>query len=289
MPNRRRNRNNRARSHNPRRAKHPSQVSRNNNQITTRTFRATSQIFCQSINASSPGVQGGFAYTASVDQYQGHEFIEQNFEQYKVTAVEILMRPSAATLNNGNQPTTTQEAIAYQNSVYSAMNSTSILSFIDHDTSVRPTFVECEQRPNLKVNALRPNNWTKIARFSPKTLSNASASGTGPSNTFNSSIWMTTENLGTELFGLRGLAYNTAPVFDAQDNVLSVDVRLSIVVQMKGPKNSTASTANVARIPQSRDYFLVSPQHHDEDPSDSESETEALPPKALSLLRPSTN
>lgn len=100
---------------------------------------------------------------------------------------------------------------------------------------------------------------------------------------------MTTENLGTELFGLRGLAYNTAPVFDAQDNVLSVDVRLSIVVQMKGPKNSTASTANVARIPQSRDYFLVSPQHHDEDPSDSESETEALPPKALSLLRPSTN
>lgn len=234
---------------NNRRAKHPSQVSRRADNMVTRTFRAVGRIFFQEEGPPGVGgVQGAFAYTAPISSYTGYEFIENNFEQYRVRSVEVLMKPSANALNNGAVPANVSEAFAYQNSVYSAMNSTYVQSFIDYDTGVNPTFTECQQRPTLKVNSLSPNNWTKIARFSPKTLSNQSASGTGPSNTFNSAVWMTTNNLGTELFGVRGVCSNTSPVFDTQDNVLCVDVRLAVVVEMKGTKNSNATSASVAVI-----------------------------------------
>lgn len=238
-------RNNNNRSNNNggnRKANKPGRVAKDNHQHSTRKFRAVANIFCQQSGTSGlNGVLGAFAYTFPLSSYTGYTFVEDNFEEYKVTNVEVLMKPSAGTLNNGTAPTTTTESILYQNSVYSAMNGTYALSFIDYDTATNPTFGECQTRVNLKTRALSPNNWTMIASFQPRTLSNQGFSGGTPSNTF-ANMWMSTNNMGAQLYGVRGIIANSAPVFDTQDNVLAVDVRLQLTVQMRGPKNTNTST-----------------------------------------------
>lgn len=127
------------------------------------------------------------------------------------------------------------------------MNSTYVQSFIDYDSDVNPSFNDCLSRPSLKVRALSPNNWTKIASFVPRTVSNQSAGNTAPTNTF-SRHWMSTTNMDTKLFGLRGLISNPSPCFDTQDNVAAVDVRVTITVQMKGPKNTLVDDRQFATI-----------------------------------------
>lgn len=218
-------------------------MARRNDQVTTRKFRGISQIFFQATSASGSGngTEGGFSIASALDAYQGSDFVSNNFEQYKVTNVEVLMKPSAATLE---APTDVAASLSYQNRVYSAMNQTYIQSFIDYDTDANPTFVECLQRPNLKTRALSPNNWTKVASFTPRTVSNQAAGNTAPTNTYNRH-WMSTTNLDTKLFGFRGLGSNPCPVFDTQDNVMCIDTRVTVTVQMRGPKNASDSSAQL--------------------------------------------
>lgn len=244
--NRNRNRNSRNQRGNRggRLANKPRRVARSNNQQATRKFRAVSQLYFQQSESSTNGTYGAFAYTFPLSSYTGYQFVEDNFEQYKVTNVEVLMKPSLTTINNGEAPANTQESILFQNSIYSAMNGTYVRSFIDYDTGTAPTIQECETRTNLKVRALVPNNWTKIASFCPRSLSNQGFTGGTPSNTFQNH-WMSTNNMGTQLFGVRGVASNSSPIFDTQDNVMAIEIRLTITVQMKGPKNATPASTTI--------------------------------------------
>jgi hypothetical protein len=246
--NRRRGGRNRGNNAHGRPANRPARVSRTNDQTTTRKFRGISQLFFQadSSSGSGNGTESGFSVVSALSAYVGANFVSDNFEQYKVTNVEVLMKPSAATLNNGAAPTTTQESILYQNSVYSAFNSTYVQSFIDYDTNVNPTFTECLSRPSLKTRALAPNNWTKVASYTPRTLANPSG-GVSPSNQF-TSHWMSTENMDASLYGLRGLLSNPSPVFDTQNNVMCVDVRTTLTVQMKGPKNTVVTSLTLPAL-----------------------------------------
>lgn len=155
------------------------------------------------------------------------------------------MKPSASSLD---APTTTQNSILYQNCVYSLMNSTYVQSFIDYDSDVNPSFNDCLSRPSLKTRALAPNNWTKVASFTPRTVSNQAAASSAPTNTF-ANHWMSTTNMDTKLFGLRGLISNPSVCFDTQTNVAAVDLRVTLTVQMKGPKNATSDALQLATIP----------------------------------------
>lgn len=214
--------------------------------MTTRKFRGISTIFLQAASASGSGngTQSGFSITSALDQYIGNEFVSDNYEQYKVTNVEVLMKPSATALT---APSSTLSSITYQNCVYSLMNSTYVQSFVDYDSDVNPSFNDCLSRPSLKTRALSPNNWTKIASFTPRTVSNQAASNTSPTNTF-ARHWMSTTNMDTKLFGLRGLISNPSVCFDTQDNVAAVDFRVTITVQMKGPKNTLVDDRQLATI-----------------------------------------
>lgn len=213
-------------------------ISTGNLQTTTRVFRGTSTSFMQVQNQSQGGVQAFFAVTSAVSDYVGSNFVSNNFEQYKVLRVKVSMKPSATALNNGLAPTTTQESILYQNSVYSLCNQTEVQSFIDYDTDVNPTYPEILSRPNMTKRALAPNAWTVVANFVPRTLTNTSNTGVAPSNNFNTSTWMSTNQMNAKLYGYRGCVSNRAPVFDTQDNVAAVDFMLQITVAMRGPKNS---------------------------------------------------
>merc|ERR1712000_84156 len=99
---------------------------------------------------------------------------------------------------------------------------------------------ECQSRNNLKVRALSPNNWTKVAHFVPRTLNNQSGAGPAPSITFDNK-WLSTNNLDVTQFGYRGLFTNDAPVFDTQENIMSVDIRVTATVHMRGPKNASST------------------------------------------------
>lgn len=253
-PRQRRRRNNRP-------AIRPHRVARANNQVSMRRFRGTSRILFQQ-QSGGGGVEGGFSIASAISDYIGSSFISDNFEQYKVTNVEVLMKPSAAALS---PPTTTQDSIIYQNSVYSAMNQTYVQSFIDYDSDQNPSFAECQTRPNLKVRALMPNNWTKIASFSPKTLSNQSATGSAPTITF-ANEWLSTNNLTTLQFGVRGLCTNDSPVFDTQDNICSVDVRVTATVHMRGPKNDTTE-ASLTQLSISKPLVIESANDSEENKS----------------------
>jgi len=227
--------------------------------VNTRTFRATSRIFLQGVNTTQGGVEAYFNFSAPVSSYIGSQFVENNYEQYRVKNCKITMKPSTATLNNGEQPSTTQESILYQNSVYSLMNNTEVQSFIDYDTSITPqTYSSMLARPNLKFRALAPNNWTQVASFVPKTLTNPSFTNGPPSNNFGANQWMSTMNIDALLHSLRGRVSNRSPAFDTQDNVASIDVMLTIMVEMRGPKNDPQGTPpSLIPIPNGAEKFLT--------------------------------
>lgn len=231
------------------RGQKPSRVATSNYAHTTRTFRGTSQNFMQVTNSLSGGVQTFFSVASSVGAYTGSDFISDNFEQYRVKRCKVFAKPSIAALNNGNQPTTTQESILFQNSIYSMCNQTECQSFIDYDTAVNPTYSEILARPNMRFKALRPNDWTMIADFAPKTLTNPSNSSTAPSNTFNSNMWISTNQMDATQYGLRGVFTNRSPALDLQDNVGCVDLLVQVDVEMRGPKNtSNASVSTPTQI-----------------------------------------
>lgn len=235
---------------NKRTAIRPRRVARQNDLVHTRTFRAISRIFLQSTDTTQGGVESFFNFTTPVEDYTGADFVKNNYEQFRVKNVKITMKPSTATLNNGEAPTTTQESIIYQNSVYSLMNNTEVQSFVDYDTVITPqSYASMLARPNLKFRALAPNNWTQVASFVPKTLTNPSFTGTAPSITFGANTWMSTENTGALLHSLRGRVSNRSPIFNTQDNVASVDVMLTILVEMRGPKNDPSNLSNLTLVP----------------------------------------
>jgi len=217
-------------------------VARGNYQANSRTFRVASQVLMQQENALQGGVRGAFTIANPISDYEGSNFISENYEQYRVTRVEVFMKPSMARLLDGNAPTTTQESILYQNSIYALANQTEIQSFIDFDTNVNPTYAEILSRPNMKKRALAPNAWTKVADFQPKTLTNNSNSGTTPSNNFGPNVWISTNQMNAALYGFRGQVSNRANVFDAPSgNVACVDTLLQVTVHMRGPKNNPSS------------------------------------------------
>merc|ERR1711964_771092 len=93
----------------------------------------------------------------------------------------------------------------YQNSVYSLMNNTEVQSYVDYDSiDAPPSYAHMLARPNLKYRALAPNNWTQIASFTPKTLSNPSATGGAPSNNFGANQWISTKQMDATMHSLRG-------------------------------------------------------------------------------------
>jgi len=223
-------------------------VAQQNNRTATRVLRATARVFLQFPNSDQGGVEGSFGFSNPVSQYVGSDFVSDNFEQYRVSRVKVLMKPSSAALNDGLPPANTQEAIEYQNSVYSLMNNTEVQSFVDYDTTTAPSYTECLTRPNLRMRALKPNDWTMVASYAPKTLSNPSNTVGVPSITFSGAKWMTTNNMSAVLRGLRGRISNRSPLFNAQANVASVDVMFAITVHMRGFKN-TSDFSTVRSLP----------------------------------------
>jgi hypothetical protein len=221
-------------------ANKPNRVARQNDVTGKRVFRGTTRIFMQSTNASQGGVEGFFGFSIDLSQLPGSDYVRDNFEQYQVKKIKVMMKPSPATLD---VPTDIAQSISYQNCVYSLMNGTNAESFIDYDTSVAPgNYNELLTRPNLKIRGLQPNNWTMVADFQPRTLSNPSGASTAPSITWGPDKWLSTDNFSVPFRGLRGRVSNRAPVLDGQDQVACVDVIFSVDVHMRGPKNGTATT-----------------------------------------------
>lgn len=244
----RRGRASRGRRGGPRRPAPRQRVAMSNNRVATRTLRATTRVFLQFDDAQQGGVERSFGFSNSIGEYIGSDYIADNFEQYRVSRVKVLMKPSSAALNNGLQPANVGESIKFQNSVYSLMNNTEVQSFVDYDSDLAPTYTNCLTRPNLRMRALAPNNWTMIASYAPKTLSNPSNTSGVPSITFGNSTWMTTKNMSVTLRGLRGRVSNRSPVFDTQTNVACVDVMFAATVHMRGFKNTSEVTVPISDL-----------------------------------------
>jgi len=223
---------------NQRTATRPRRVARQNDVTHMRVFRGTSRLLLQTRNADQGGVFAMFAFTNRVADYVGSDFISSNYEQYRVKNIKYAFRPSAALLNGGLPPANTQESILYQNSVYTLMNNTDVQSFVDYDSSASPpTYSTILARPNLKLRALNPTNWTQVASFCPRTLSNPSG-GISPTNNYGPNKWMSTKNLDALLHGYRGRVSNRGVLFDSVNNIASIDVMVTVQVQMRGPKNN---------------------------------------------------
>jgi len=247
---------------NQRTATRPRRVARQNDVTHMRVFRGTSRIALQTRNSDQGGVYALFAFTNRVAEYVGSDFISNNYEQYRVKNIKYAFRPSAAGLNGGNAPATTQESIIYQNSVYTLMNNTDVQSFVDYDsTAAPPSYNNILARPNMKLRALNPTNWTQVASFCPRTVSNPSG-GISPTNNFGPNKWMSTSNLDTLLHGYRGRVSNRGVMFDPINNVAYVDVLVTVQVQMRGPKN------DISNIPTSITFL----SHHAGEPSDIDKE-----------------
>lgn len=225
-------------------ARYPGQVSRSNDAIHTRTFRGRKIVYMQSSSTIDNGFQGYFSVAYPIGDYVGTDFISQCFDQYRVKNVQVLMRPSATLINGGDAPTSATDSIKFQTSIYSLMNGTHCAAFIDYDTDVNPTEVECLQRPNLKLQSLKSDAWTMIASFSPKTLSNQSGTGAAPNITFNSSTWLDTTNLNAKQFGVRGMINNASPLWAVNTNEPAVELMVTATVEMRGPKNEFTTSSS---------------------------------------------
>lgn len=230
-----------------RKGRQPGTVATRNNVITTRIFRGTDRIDLQSANSALGGVESFFNCTAGIGAYTGSNYISQNHEQYRVVNVKIMAKPSIGLCP---APSSTQDAIRFQNIIYGICNQTEIQSFVDYDTASSPTtYDQVVRRPNLKIRGLVGDKWTLIGDFSPKAISNPSG-GTGASRVFDTNEWMTTQNLDTTLHGLRGYASCRSPAFTISDETAypAIDLIYVATVQMRGNKNEDSSALGMSTM-----------------------------------------
>jgi len=222
-------------------------VATRNNVVTTRIFRGTQSIFLQTANDAQGGLESPFAFTSGIGNYPGSSYISNNHEQYRVTNVKILAKPS---IGNLAAPQSTQDAIRFQNLIYGICNQTEMQSFVDYDSQDPPTsYTQVLQRPNLKIRALSPTQWTMIGSFAPRATSNPSG-GTSASRVYGPQEWLTTQNLDTALHGLRGYATCRCPAFTISGDTAYpvIDIILVATVQMRGNKNEDTSLGGLARV-----------------------------------------
>lgn len=239
----------------PRRtARRPNTVATKNNVITTRIFRGTQQIFLQQANSAQGGVESSFAFTSGIGQYPGSNYISNNHEQYRVVNIKVMAKPS---IGDVPAPSSTQDAIRFQNIIYGICNQTEIQSFVDYDSNSPPaSYTTILQRPNLKIRGLSGDKWTLIGDYAPKAISNPSG-GTSASRVFDTNEWMTTQNLDIALHGLRGYATCRSPAFTISDETAypAIDIILVATVQMRGNKNEDLTSltlpSTVGNLPSS--------------------------------------
>lgn len=230
-----------------RKARMPNTVATRNDVVTTRIFRGTQRLVLQTANAAQGGVESGFQFTSGIGNYPGSSFISNNHEQYRVKKVKILAKPSIGQIS---APSSTSDAIRYQNLIYGICNQTEIQSFVDYDTSaVPPSYSSVLQRPNLKIRGLRGDAWTTVANFAPRGTSNPSG-GTSASRVYGPQEWMTTQNLDMALHGLRGYATCRAPAFtiSGETGYPVIDFILVATVEMRGNKNEDSSAVGFRHV-----------------------------------------
>jgi hypothetical protein len=250
-------------------ARKPTTVASRNNVITTRIFRGTQRIILQQSNFALGGVEEGFEFTSGIGNYPGSSYISNNHEQYRVVNIKVMAKPSIGQIS---APSSTLDAIRYQNLTYNICNQTEIQSFVDYDSNSVPiNYTSILQRPNLKIRGLSGDKWIIIGDYAPKAISNPSG-GTSASRVFNTNEWMTTQNLDIALHGLRGYASCRAPAFtiSGETGYPAIDIILVATVQMRGNKNEETSTLRLPRTvgPTEEDWVMIEDiQDQDEDNS----------------------
>lgn len=235
-----------------RRAQHPTRVATRNNAVVTRQFRYTQTYSLNDENTfGQGGVEKFFAFVNPIGDYEGSSYISFNHEQFRVRRIKILARPStglypppAATADIA----TVIDTLQLQVSQYNAMNQTEVQSYVDYDESNVPTtYQELLIRPNLKIQCLKPTEWTTIANYIPRTLLQSS-DGFAPQVVFQAHEWQTANYLGARLYGLSGRytnRYNGPNI--SLPLVQAVDIMAIATVEMRGVRNASCNTLSVPR------------------------------------------
>lgn len=189
-------------------------------------------------NNPNGGVRQFGQQSILLNDFQGSESIQNMYEQYRFTNVQMFMRPALKGIANNNRLAALSHAAA---------NYTSVQSFVDYDTTSPPTSQEVEGRSDLKSLMLPGGAWTKVASFRPKLLIN------GGSHQFaDNTYWISTNFPSAYNIGLRYLIENGCNGFSTTTGTRAqVQVLIRARIATKGLKTlySSALVAPPANPP----------------------------------------
>lgn len=120
---------------------------------------------------------------------QGSDTLVNSYEQYRVRKIDVFMKPD---ITKADGLASADRLVAIQ----SALNTTTIYSYVDYDTLSVPTEQTILGRDSLKIRALDPHAFRKIASFTPRTK-NGDTGVVYPAST-----WYSTENANLRFLGL---------------------------------------------------------------------------------------
>lgn len=180
-----------------------------------------------SLNQSNPN-GGTITFNTigfQLQDIQGSDTLKDSYEQYRVRRIDVFMKPDVSNVSN---LTTANQLVAMQ----VALQTMTVYSYIDYDTSSLPTEQTMLGRDQLRIKALDPHNFRLIASFTPRTKDNT----TGvvyPANT-----WYSTDN---DAIKFLGLAIRAAQDSDFWGTTLSttagVAVSYKYTLEFRGMKS----------------------------------------------------
>lgn len=153
------------------------------------------------VNLSTTNPNGGtehfFQLGARLDDYDAHTQLIEQYEQYKITNLRIMIRPNAQNAAGIADP------INKIGAAFALKNFTSIECFIDYDTETAPNQAEIIRRDKVKLTLLNRDGWQEIASFTPKVRFNTAANSLPAMVT--STDWLSTDFPDLAHAGLRGV------------------------------------------------------------------------------------
>lgn len=216
----------------------------NANRVTSRIVNRISNV---SLNAAGPngGTRGYATVLNPLSAFAGSESLAAQYDQFRIRHISIYARPDTANSSNFTA--------GQFNALYTAVNTTTVSSYVDYDTFAAPTESTFLGRDSMKIRSLPGGKFTLVANYSPR-VRMSDAVNNLPALVPPTTSWISTEFADLDWLGLalRLTCDGGAWGVDA-NNCLRVQLFIKATVDFRGMTKPNDTLA----VPQVNDPSII--------------------------------
>lgn len=216
----------------------------NANRITSRVVNRISNV---SLNTTGPngGTRGYATVLNPLSAFAGSDSLTSQYDQFRIRNISVYARPDTANASNFTA--------GQFNALYSAVNTTTISSYIDYDTFASPTEATFLGRDSMKIRSLPGGKFTLVANYSPR-VRMSDAVNNLPALVPPTTSWISTEFADLDWLGLalRTTCDGAAWGVDA-NNCLRIQLFIKATVDFRG----MSKPADSVSLPQINDPTIL--------------------------------